>query len=386
MEPTPTPQPAGWLARNWHYIALMVTLSGWAVTVYVALRDGKPIPPPPVIESQPAAPGPMGWEDRPEEVRKFAATLQFPTFAQPPAGADANLPDKIFQWEICKAATGSYLPTLDQGSVGSCTAFGGVGAGRIQLCVRIVTAKKAMKPAPDYWELATEPLYGLARVDVLGGVLRGSDGATGSSVAQAAQKYGFAPRQKYATVDLSSYSQATCRRMGDSGVPADIKEECAKHKTNSVTLVRTTEDVRRALANGFSVTIASNVGFGNRGPYVRDQDGCLRASGTWAHQMHLIGYAKHPTRGYLFCIMNSWGENWVGGPKGAGDPPSGSFWCVEQTMQRILDAGDSWVFDGIGGFERKPLDWAMAEPQKRFGINDSRLAIVDRSNYNALAP
>jgi hypothetical protein len=152
--------------------------------------------------------------------------------------------------------------------------------------------------------------------------------------------------------------------------------EAAKHKVGSISPVRTTDGLRRGMASGYTATIASNVGFGNRGPYARDADGCLRASGTWAHQMFVIGLHEARDPGWLYCIQNSWGKDWVSGPRGAGDPPDGSFWCDERTMQRILDADDSWFFDGVGGFEARRLDWLI-----RADHPDTRTASPPRRSW-----
>ncbi|VTT98953.1 Uncharacterized protein OS=Blastopirellula marina DSM 3645 GN=DSM3645_28902 PE=4 SV=1 [Gemmataceae bacterium] len=332
-----------------------------------------------VADSRPAdadPPGPMtGWVDDPEQVQKVVATCRFPVFALTPAGQAEEVPNNVFQWDTMREALSQFTPTRNQGSVGSCCPHGGVGACEYQECIRMVAAKKAGQPPPQFVELSQEVLYSFARVYVLKNQIRG-DGATGASTAQAARDYGLAPRGRYATVDLSKYSEATCRRLGNVPPPADVIAAAAKHKVGGVSPVRTTEELRKGFASGYTPTFASNVGFGTRGPYVRDREGCLRASGTWPHQMFGIGYTKHPTRGWLYCIQNSWGAEWVSGPKGAGDPPDGSFWCDERTMQRILDAADSWFYDGIGGFEvRKPLDWAAAPPKRdplaaRFAIAD----------------
>lgn len=360
-----TTEPTGWKARYGDLvlsigtklaIALLGALAAWLGIAPKVIE--KTVTVEKVVNVGDVPPGPFtGWVDDKEEVKKVVATLQFPVFSQTPAGQADQIPDHVYQWEIAKQAIGKYIPTRNQKSVGSCTAFGAIGPCEIQLCVQIVAAKKAAQPPPQFVELAQEANYGFSRVDILGGRIRG-DGSTGAAAAKACLDYGVAPRKKYDSVDLSEYDEATCRRMGDRGVPDDVRAAAAKHKVKSISPVRTTTELRKGLAAYYTVSIASNVGFGNSGPYVRDADGVLKPSGTWAHQMYVLGYTNHPSRGWLYFIMNSWGEKWVGGPKGAGDPPDGGFWVTEATMQRILDAADSWFFDGVGGFERKPLDWA----------------------------
>lgn len=366
----PVPAPADWKAKYgpllWRVATLVLTAALGAVAHWLGVKPEivEKIVEVPTVVGGSDQPGPFtGWVDDKEEVKRVIATLQFPVFSATPAGRADQIPDHVFQWEVAKQAIGKYIPTRDQGSVGSCVPFGAMGACEHQLCVQIVAAKRAGQPPPEFHELAQEVNYGFSRVDVLGGRIRG-DGSTGAAGAKAAHELGVAPRKAYASVNLSAYSEATCRTMGDRGVPADVRAEAAKHRVKSISPVRTTTELRKGLAAYYTASIASNVGFGNRGPYVRDADGVLSPSGTWAHQMHVLGYTNHPTRGWLYFIMNSWNTKWVGGPKGAGDPPDGGFWVTEATMQRVLDAADSWFFDGVGGFDRKPLDWA-ARPVRR---------------------
>jgi hypothetical protein len=387
-DPTPAPTPPAapvppgtlrgivhaWLATQPLWVRLLFTVAllvlgavlkhylgpAGAAAVVVQVADAPTDPQPAnVAGAAPAAdlPGATGWVDDQDEVARVVATVRQPVFAATPAGQAADAPDEVFQWKMCEAAGYPQLPH-DQGQVGSCTAFAGAGAVRYQECVRIVAAKRAGQPPPAFKNICEEVLYGIERQQVLGGRVRG-DGGTGAAAAQACRDYGACPRGKYGAADLTHYTESTCRLYGDRGCPQAVMAECAKHKVGSIAPVRTTDELRKGMASGYTATIASNVGFGSRGPYVRDADGCLRASGTWAHAMLVIGYTRHPSRGYLYCIQNSWGPRWVSGPRGAGDPPDGTFWCDERTMQRILSNNDSWFYDGVGGFEVRRLDWLI---------------------------
>ena len=131
-------------------------------------------------------------------------------------------------------------------------------------------------------------------------------------------------------------------------------------------LVKTTDEAKKALGQGYALFICSDVGFGSRGPYTRDSDGFLRASGQWMHCMAVIGY-RADKKGYL--ILNSWGDRWVGGPAGKySDIPNGSFWCDEPTMARILSQGDSYAVSGVKGFPRRKIqidDWIADAPKEK---------------------
>jgi hypothetical protein len=153
-------------------------------------------------------------------------------------------------------------------------------------------------------------------VQIGGGRIRG-DGSTGVWAAKWSQQYGAVARGKYDGYDLFRYSESTCRKFGSSGCPKSLEPVAKLAPTKSISQVQTVDEAKRALASLYPVTIASDVGFGSRGPYVRNAKGQLRASGVWPHQMCLIGYDRDSG---FFC-MNSWGEQWVSGPTGPGNPP-----------------------------------------------------------------
>jgi hypothetical protein len=55
-------------------------------------------------------------------------------------------------------------------------------------------------------------------------------------------------------------------------------------------------------------------------------------------------------------VVNSWGPNWVSGPK-RHNQPDGSFWCDADTLERyILSANDSWAYSNFNGFPPQKLN------------------------------
>ena len=299
-----------------------------------------------------------GWVKDEDAVRAVAATLTHPVFADTPAGKVGAVPDRVCLWDHAKTAIGRHVPTRDQGGVGSCVSFGAACAVEYGECVTRVAALKAGQPPPDFRDIAQEVIYGGSRVQIGGGRIRG-DGSVGAWAAQWCQQYGSVPRGKYDDYDLSRYSEATCRKFGSGGCPPTLVPTAKLAPTKSISQVKTVAEAKAAIASGYPITVASDVGFGQSGPYTRNAKGQLRASGSWAHQMCLIAYDKDSG----FYCMNSWGEKWVNGPTGPGDPPPGGFYIEEATVARMLAQGDSWAFGDQVGFPGRQLDWVVNRTQ-----------------------
>ncbi len=309
----------------------------------------------------------MGWRDDPEEVARIKAGLPHPVFALTPAGQAADLPDHSYLWDASIAALGKHIPARNQLRVGSCTAHGEDCALEYLQVQTIVAALKAGQPPPQFRDLAQEVTYGLGRVQVGKGAIGDSlpplyrnDGGTGAWMAQASRDYGVVARGVYGSYDLRTYSETTCRQFGNGqGCPASLIEVARLTPLKAFSPVTTLDELKAALASGYPVSVASNVGFGPTGGNVRDSNGFLRASGTWPHEMCFIGYQSSP-EGY-YC-MNSWGPNWVSGPTGPGNPPPGGFWVRPADALRMLRANDSYAHSGFNGFPAQKLDWNVRVP------------------------
>lgn len=362
-----------WLGRNAKIILTVLAFAGWAVSAILAMQSGQPIPPPPPIvvqadqDTPPVAAGPdthyaRGWVRDDDAVATVRATLVTPVFSETPAGAVEEIPNQVYLWDTAKAELGAHIPTRDQGQVGSCVSFGSACAVEYGMVSARVAAKKASRPPPEWKAVSQEVIYGGSRVQIGGGRIRG-DGSVGAWAAQWCQKYGSVARGVYGTIDLTAYSESRCRSYGSAGCPKQLEPEAKLHPTKTISQVKTVAELKRALASGYPVTVASDVGFGNCGPYIRNELGQLRASGTWAHQMCFIGYDKAAG---ILC-MNSWGPSWVSGPAGPGNPPPGSFYVAESTAQRMLDQGDSWAYGDQVGFPARRPDWFVrnAQPSRR---------------------
>jgi hypothetical protein len=368
-EPTPPPSPVPpdqdpfsreyW--KRWVRLNLPQFIT-WAIAlaVWFAMRDGKgpaPIPPTPIW-----GPPDTGWvPPHEEDIANTLASLKVSRFRLTEAGQAVVAEGDAPLWRLAeKGRGGKKIPTRDQGAVGSCVGVNATSAGEYTLAAQVGLAA-FRQDAPD---LSAEVTYAGSRVEANGGRVpfRG-DGSTGAWAAKwIDQLGGYLPRKVYGTHDLTEYSVQRAKQWGDSGVPDDLEPLARKHRA-SCTLVETVDEARKALSQGYAIFVCSNVGFqsnaGRDGKPTRDAQGFLKAQGNWAHCMTVIGY-RADRAGFL--ILNSWGANWVSGPKGFGDEPDGAFWCDSATFARILKEQDSYAVANADGFRRRkiePADWLI---------------------------
>ena len=124
-------------------------------------------------------------------------------------------------------------------------------------------------------------------------------------------------------------------------------EVVKEHPVITVSQVRSYDEVRDLIANGYAVTIASSQGFSSR----RDSDGFAKPYGTWHHQMCILGVDDSYRRPGVL-VQNSWGK-WNGGPK-RNNQPDGSFWVDADVIEkRIFKTGDCCAYSGDDGFEKR---------------------------------
>lgn len=307
-----------------------------------------PVPPIPVFEPTEAQAN-GGWHKDDQAVEAVAETLKFKVFADTPAGkSDDPLPEQVYLWHSYVKLFARGPPGKNQLDVGSCVSFGTNTAIERTLATQIVLARGG---ADEFKHLVEEVTYGGSRVEIGGGRIRG-DGSVGAWAAQFVQKWGIVERAKHGAYDLSVYSTATCRKFGQSGVPDDLEKIARERPVKDITLVKTWDQAKKALASGYGIAVCSGQGFTMQ----RDANGVCRASGFWAHCMCLDGYTKIDGREYGH-ITNSWGDSAHTGPVGPGDAPPSGFWADATTVGRMLGEGDSWAFSGVKGFPKRELDW-----------------------------
>lgn len=287
----------------------------------------------------------QGWIDDPSQVEEVMKQLPFPIFN------DVWTPIKdtgkgkiILLYDIIRAVAGTF-PMRKQ-TIGDCVSQGAAYAVDAVKSVDIYLNKEF-----EEWvaETATEDIYGGSRVQIGGGRISG-DGSVGAWAARYVNQYGALPRQKYGNIDLSTYNGNYARTLGRNGVPKELLEIAKQHPIQTVSLVKTYEEVRDLISNGYGVTIASMQGFSSK----RDSEGFAKPQGTWAHQMSILGVDDSYKRPGVL-VQNSWGI-WNGGPK-RHNQPDGSFWVdAEEIERRVLSKGDSWAFSGYEGFKPRKLN------------------------------
>jgi hypothetical protein len=300
----------------------------------------------PLVNSRltPAAhPNQFGWIADPAAVAAVNLPIGFadtPAFREPYTG-----PDDVYLWDAARKATGDVLPARDQGPVGACVGFGAAAAVEHLICVQIANgAREEFRP------VSPEVIYAGSRVEIGGGRVRG-DGSIGAWAARFVSEFGVLPRGFYGRLDLTVYDPARCRQLGVTGVPDDLEPRLKDHPVRSVANVRSWDECRAAVRNGYPVLVCSSQGF----TMTRDADGACRPSGTWMHAMAVIGVRGEPRPGAF--LLNSWGPNAHRGPRVPADAPVAGFWADAAVIDRMLRQGDSWAFSRFAGFPSRKLDW-----------------------------
>lgn len=288
-----------------------------------------------------------GWVEDPVAVEAIVGLQPFKYFGDTEAFENNDpLPPNVYMWKMYEKVTGKKWPCRNQGSVGSCVAFGTAAAIEATMAAEIAAGQ-----AEEVRDLAQEIVYAGSRVEI-GKNRIGGDGSIGAWAAQFVKDYGVLDRAKYGKYDLSGYDETRCRSWGRSGVPDDLESEVRKYPVKTITMITTWQEAKRALANGYGIAICSNQGFVMR----RDAAGFAKPSGSWAHCMALLGYTTENGReGGWIC--NSWGANAHTGPVGAGEPSTCGFYADASVVERMLKQRDSWAFSAFNGFPTRKINW-----------------------------
>jgi hypothetical protein len=295
----------------------------------------------------------FGWVNDPVEVQAVVATLPFKDFGDTPAAGFAadQLPDHAYLWDFAREVTGDLLVPQNQLDVGSCVAMGCERAVNYTLCAEIANGF-----AYEHAYMVQEAIYGLSRVEIGNKKLGRGDGSIGAWAADAVKKYGVIKRGVYLNgkYDLTKYSTSRCRDWGWSGLPDDLEPEAKMYPVKEIVPVKNWLDAKKALVQGYGISVASDQGFSMK----RDSNGVSKASGSWAHQMCICGYATINGEEYG-RIDNSWGKDAHTGPTGPGNPGPEGFYAHWKTIERMLKQDDSFAYAGVTGFPLRKLRWKI---------------------------
>ena len=191
---------------------------------------------------------------------------------------------------------------------------------------------------------ATEAIYGARG--------HGGQGMSCSRAAEFVSKNGgILLRKNYKGVaDFTKYNGNLGAGWGGRGLPDPVIDAANDHQIKTVSLVRTIEEARDALANGYGLSVCSNYGFSNK----RDKKGIANVSGNWAHAMAWIACDDTGSEP-LFLVQNSWGKWNDGGHPEWGNIPDGSFLIRAEVASGMLAGNGSYAFSNFDGFPVQKL-------------------------------
>ena len=306
----------------------------------------------------------FGYTPDPEGVRDFLGELQAPYFADaaPEAMRQAQRIDTFLYRAMDHAYQARYGKPFVVGKqgIGDCVAWGAMHAVYCSEAVSFQLGNIAEPPMMP----STEAIYGGSRVEARGRDGSGSspvggwsDGSYGGAAAKWVRDWGVVYRQPFPELgyDLTSYSAERAKNWGAYGNGGQndrgrLDTIAKKHPARHVVAIRTWSELEAAITAGFPVTIASSQGFANR----TDESGVLAASGTWMHQMCIVGirFADKAPQGVravdAALVLNSWGTNWISyAGKYPSDQPAGSFWATRPVIENILRQNDSYAIGDI---------------------------------------
>lgn len=232
-------------------------------------------------------------------------------------------------------------PYNERQTTGDCVSHGTRNACDISRAVEIDVGKQR-----EAWiaKGATEAIYGA----------RGHSGV-GMSCARAAEfvskNGGIVVRKNYPGIaDFSKYNGNLGAEWGGRGLPDKVIDLANDHQIKTVSLIKSIEEARDALSNGYGIAVCSNYGFSG----TRDRKGFAKKSGSWAHCMAWI--ACDDTKGDLaFLVQNSWGKWNDGGHPEWGPIPDGSFLITSDVAAGMIAQNGSYAFSNFNGFPLQKL-------------------------------
>ncbi len=245
-----------------------------------------------------------------------------------------------------RALLWQYLLQLDSGAFSEvqtgydCTSHGSRNAVDEARAAGIVSGRQLAA-----WRnrTATEPIYG-ARGD-------SSDGMSPARASRFLRDVGYLPRENHGIVDLSRYNYSIGDRWGGRGVPPEVQKLCSQQKVGTITLIKSMDDLKDALFNGYGVHSGQHAAWQDRPTGMVHR----RAAKPWNHDMHIGGYddTKQFWPYTVYFIHNSWGDwnvpiqDW---PAELPPPPPGTIVSTEEDAEVCVSSGDCWAISDVDGY------------------------------------
>jgi hypothetical protein len=161
---------------------------------------------------------------------------------------------------------------------------------------------------------------------------------------QAAMKYGLLDAK---TPDVPPYSAATDNKFGNYPGPSQEYVNIAKNFfIKSGVRVRSLQQLRVGIANGYGAVQGSNVGFEMK----PGRDGFHRRGPRWSHAMDISGFN---VKKKINVIQNSWDD--VHGRVQVGNImlPAGSLCVHDDDMNEMINNGEVYLISNFQGFKKR---------------------------------
>lgn len=287
-----------------------------------------------------------GWVDDPYQRALVEQRIRdqgyYPLFRDAaPHLAGSGEGQTVLLYEAERKVLGNVLPAQFQDR-GTCVSRGAKGSVDTIQCVQI-----ALRNMPFDFKLTSHAyIYGTCREH--GGMLSNEDGAVGAWAAWSVSNDGVVANED---VGDSDTKDDLAVKWGRNKVPDDIKQLGRKHLIKRVAKASSFDEVRDAICNGYTVTVASNAGF----QMTRDSRGVCRRQGSWSHQMRYSGF-RDDIDAVLCC--QSWGPGVPSGPCVLGQPDY-SFWVLRSDAESQIREGDTWIFSTFDGWPAQKLTWLI---------------------------
>lgn len=241
---------------------------------------------------------------------------------------------------------------------GSCV---GCGLGMALWCLESVEVHQLAQlenPTVPFWLLP----YGKSRE--LAGMNGRGEGSFGSAGIEALQKFGTLPAntkdlpQPQVKDNAFTWGENSEMEWSDgAGIKQHWLLASRKFTIQTAARIKTWEDGKASLINGYPMTCASNWG-GMMDPPIKGNPAIIlnKRVTQWGHQMCCLAWAYHPEFKDIFWIQNSWGCSHGTSP-GNYQEPAGGFWILAKDFEWICKDGEVFSLSNFAGFPVQKLDW-----------------------------